>query len=133
VIAEFEKYRDNKMFYVYQNFDRNTFVNVMRNASLQIGNSSAGVCESASVPIPAVNVGSRNGGRAAQENVLFTGGGQEEIAEAIDKALSPGFAEKIAGMKNLYGDGESSRRAYELIKRIDYSKIVLKKEDPLKG
>jgi GDP/UDP-N,N'-diacetylbacillosamine 2-epimerase (hydrolysing) len=131
VIAAFDRYKEDSRFYFYRNFDRNTFVNVLRNASFQIGNSSAGICESASVPLPVINVGSRNGRRASSGNVLFTDGRYDSIAAAIEEARGAGFAEKLHRIENIYGDGRSSEKAYELIKRIDYGKILLKKEDPL--
>jgi GDP/UDP-N,N'-diacetylbacillosamine 2-epimerase (hydrolysing) len=133
VTAEFAAYEGDSNFYFYRNFGRNAFVNLFRHARLQIGNSSAGICESASVRLPVVNVGSRNRKRSAQENVIFAGGTYEEITAAIDEALSDGFATRSRTLENQYGDGRSSQRAYELIKGIDYNTILLKREDPLKG
>jgi len=131
VIAAFDRYKEDGRFYFYKNFDRNTFVNVFRNASFQIGNSSAGICESASVSLPVINVGSRNGQRASSGNVIFTEGSYDCISAAIDKARSPGYVQRMCGIENVYGDGRSSEKAYKLIKSIDYDKILLKKEDPL--
>jgi GDP/UDP-N,N'-diacetylbacillosamine 2-epimerase (hydrolysing) len=132
VAKAFAEYEGKGEFYFYRNLDRNAFVNVFRHASFQIGNSSAGICESASVRLPVINVGSRNGSRSAQENVVFTGGGYEEIASAIDKARSEGFRASLTALTNQYGDGQSSQRAYELIRSIDYNSILLKTEDPLR-
>jgi GDP/UDP-N,N'-diacetylbacillosamine 2-epimerase (hydrolysing) len=131
VIAEFAPWLDDPLFFFYRNFDRNTFVNALRHASLQIGNSSAGVCESASIPLPVVNVGSRNRQRATQENVRFVSGSYAEIDAAVGAALAPEFREGIAGIGNLYGDGRSSEKAYRLLRSLDFAGILLKKEDPL--
>jgi GDP/UDP-N,N'-diacetylbacillosamine 2-epimerase (hydrolysing) len=132
VIAEFGRYKDDSRFYFYKNFDRNTFVNVYRNASFQIGNSSAGIAEGASIPLPVINVGSRNRHRAFQDNIIFADGHYDAIAAAVDKARSGPFRDSIRGMRNIFGAGDSSRKAYGLIKSIDYGKILLKTEDPLK-
>jgi GDP/UDP-N,N'-diacetylbacillosamine 2-epimerase (hydrolysing) len=131
VIKEFDRYRADGRFYFYKNLDRNIFVNLMRNASFQIGNSSSGIGESASVPLPVVNVGSRNRYRKTGDNVIFADGDYDSVSAAIDKARSAAFKDSITGMDNIYGDGRSSQKAYELIKSIDYDKILLKKEDPL--
>jgi GDP/UDP-N,N'-diacetylbacillosamine 2-epimerase (hydrolysing) len=132
VIAEFDRYKGDSRFYFYKNLDRNTFINVYRNASFQIGNSSAGIVEGASIPLPVINVGSRNRHRAFQDNIIFADGSYDAIACAVDKARSCAFRDRISGMSNIFGDGNSSRKAYELIKSIDCGKILLKTEDPLK-
>ena len=132
IIRTYEKYRRNNNFFFYRNLDRNTFVNLYRYASFQIGNSSSGVCEAASIPIPVINIGTRQRNRGNNENVVYISNVFNGLEEAIDNVMSNEYKESIKDIKNVFGDGNSSKKAYELIKGIDYSEYLLKFYDPLK-
>ena len=124
-------YKGHPNFYFYNNLSRNLFVNLYRHAMFQIGNSSSGVCEAASIPIPVVNVGSRECGRGNTGNVIFVRDYRKGLSEAVETVMNAGYRESIKNVKNIFGDGFSSKKAYELIKTVDFSKTVLKKYDPL--
>ncbi len=125
------RYKEDSDFVFYKNLDRNVFLSIYENSEFIIGNSSSGVCEAASFGIPAINVGYRQTGRFAGENVIFCKSDFESISMSIDKALSKEYSEKVKTLKNPYGDGNSSQKSYDLIKTIDFKKLLLKKEDPL--
>ena len=42
------------------------------------------------------------------------------------------FLEKLNDLQNSYGDGNSAKKAYEIIKSIDFKSMIAKVEDPLK-
>jgi UDP-hydrolysing UDP-N-acetyl-D-glucosamine 2-epimerase len=128
-----EHYAGDPGFHFFRNLDRNAFVSAYKHCRLIIGNSSAGILESASVPVAAVNVGLRQRGRFANANVLFCGTDREEIERAIDQALSPAFKDQTARVFNAYGDGDSSRRALEVIKSREFRPWLHKNEDALIG
>jgi len=117
------------------NLPRNIFVNVYRHATFQIGNSSSGILEAASIPLGVINVGRRMIGRKSQGNVIFTDSGLKSIEKAIDRVTSRSFYEaQVKGIKNIYGDGKSSLRAFRILKNLslkDFAKF--RKEDPLVG
>jgi hypothetical protein len=53
------------------------------------------------------------------------------IEQAIAKALSPEFRQGLRGLRNPYdacGDGTASRRIKDVLKTIDVSPRVMKKE-----
>lgn len=127
----FDRYKDNPNFYFYNNLDRNLFINLYRNAKFQIGNSSAGITEAASIPIPVINVGKRQTKRRAQKNVVFVDGQLQHIDDAIRKVTNTFFLSEIASLQNEYGDGNSSKRAYELMKQINVKENFFKTYDPL--
>lgn len=127
-----DKYKENKNFVFYKNLDREIFMSIYKHAKFIIGNSSAGICEAASLKIPAINVGLRQTGRYADKNVIFCGTSYEEIGESIDKATSIDFLESLGNLQNSYGDGKSARKAYEIIKSTDFKSMIAKVEDPLK-
>lgn len=131
IIKVIERYQYHKNFIFYKNQPRNIFISIYKNAKFIIGNSSSGILESASIPIPAINVGFRQTGRKANKNVIFTGTSLNEIAIAINKALSSEFKIIVDNTSNIYGDGNSSIKALEIIKNTNFSKLIFKNEDIL--
>lgn len=131
IIRIYQKYMNDEQFYFYRNLDRNTFINLYRHAEFQIGNSSSGVAEAASVPLPVVNIGTRQRNRGNTDNVLFVEKVDDSLGEVIDKARSAEYKESIKDVVNIYGDGKSSRRAYEIIKNTDFSQMLRKLYDPI--
>lgn len=131
VINMLKKYEQQNKILLYKSLNRDVFLNLYKNAKMIIGNSSSGIIESGSIPIPAINVGLRQFGRDAGKNVIFCKATKKDIKQSISKALSAEFKNEIHGMSNLYGDGKSSKRAYELIKSLDFKKFLFKTEDPL--
>lgn len=126
-----EKYVHDDNFIFYKNLSRNVFLSIYKNSQFIIGNSSSGVCEAASIPIPAINIGTRQTGRYAEENVLFISPASINIDYALDQISDVSFKRKVALMSNPYGLGNSASKAYEIIKNVDFSSMLLKKEDPL--
>ncbi len=116
----------------FMNLDREWFLSLYKHARFIIGNSSSGILEAASIPLPAVNVGLRQKGRLAGDNVIFCDSDRTSIRDGITRALQPAFRENVARMKNLYGDGQSAIKAYNYIRRTDFSAMQLKTEDPLR-
>lgn len=116
---------------VYGNLPRNQFISLFKASSIIVGNSSAGLLEAASIPIPCVNIGARQRGRLSASNVIFVSAEAEEIHLGILKASNEKFIEEIQSVINPYGTGQSSLKAYELIKTLDFGSLIYKKEDPL--
>ena len=126
-----DRYRDDENFFFYKNLDRDTFLDIYKNSRFLIGNSSSGILESASVPLPVINVGLRQTGRKANGNVIFCGTERTDIAMAIQSATSSSFQQSTKNIQNIYGDGLSANRAYRLIKNTNWLQMLRKKEDPL--
>jgi UDP-hydrolysing UDP-N-acetyl-D-glucosamine 2-epimerase len=131
IIDVIEKYRSDENFYFYRNLNRNQFISMYKHASFIIGNSSSGILEAASIPIPAINVGLRQKGRLAGENVIFCDSDEPAINTAIAMACSPAFLERINGMVNPYGCGDSAEKAYRMLMELDLKAMRLKTEDAL--
>jgi UDP-N-acetylglucosamine 2-epimerase len=75
-----------------------------------VGNSSSGLIEAASVPLPVVNIGNRQKGRERASNVIDAPPERAALCGAIARALSPDFRRSLAPLKNPYGDGRASVR-----------------------
>lgn len=133
IIEVINKYIKNDNFVFYKNLERAVFIKLFKNASFIIGNSSAGILEAASIPIPTINVGKRQIGRYAGKNVVFSAIDIKAIENSILKATSVEFLQNIIDMKNPYGNGMSAAKAYEIIVNTDFGELLLKTEDPLNG
>ncbi|MCK6455221.1 MAG: UDP-N-acetylglucosamine 2-epimerase [Phycisphaerae bacterium] len=94
------------------------FWSCLAHASAMIGNSSAGIIESASFQLPVVNVGRRQEGRARSGNVLDVPWDAAQIAEALARALDAEYRTQLSRVKNIYGDGHAAERILEVLDRL---------------
>lgn len=90
LILEWER-QNPDMVKTVKSLGRLRYYSALKNASAIAGNSSSGLIEAPSFGIPTVNVGDRQKGRARSESVIDTPCNREDIAEALNRALSPGF------------------------------------------
>lgn len=127
------KLKESTRITIYENLSRSLFINLLRSADLMIGNSSTGLLEAPSIPLPVVNVGERQKGRLAPNNVIFSSGSVEAITQAVLHTESEEFLSQLRCISNPYGDGRSVERAYRLIKQLNFSEYVRKMEDPLES
>lgn len=127
-----KKYENDQNFIFYKNLPRDLFLSLFKESSFLIGNSSAGIYEAATIKKAVINVGLRQHNRTSSHNVLFCKTTKNAIEEAIHHIQSETFQKKLLSVVNPYGDGQSSKRAYELIKTLDFQSQLLKIEDPLK-
>lgn len=95
----------------FENLPAPVFYAALTHMDLMVGNSSAGIYETAGFGIPVVNVGNRQTGRAAPENVLSCPPNAGAIQIAIAEQLRRGRQPCI----NPYGDGHSSARIVEIV------------------
>jgi UDP-hydrolysing UDP-N-acetyl-D-glucosamine 2-epimerase len=95
------------------------YFSLMANAATMVGNSSSGIIEAASFKLPVVNVGHRQEGRLAPDNVITTGSTKAEILQGIRKAISPEFRMGLASLVNPYGDGHAAERMMTVLRQTD--------------
>ena len=101
------------------------YLSLLKNADIMVGNSSSGILESASFLLPTVNIGDRQKGRMAPQNVIHCECRKEAILQAIKRGLSPGFTESLAGYVNPYGDGNAAKRIVSVILSTDFTDPAL--------
>ena len=101
------------------------YVNLLRNATALVGNSSSGIHEAATFNVPVVNVGSRQQGRLRPENVIDVGHNSNDILKALQECKKM----KADGIEfeNPYGDGDSAAKIVALLKTIDLSDKIIQK------
>lgn len=129
IIRVIEEYENNENIYIVKNLPRLEFVNLLRNASCLLGNSSAGILEAPFLKLPVINVGNRQKGRLHAENVEFIEHDKEKIKKAINKALfDKEYRKTVAKCLNPYGEGDSAKKIVNVLQTILLDKKLLIKE-----
>jgi GDP/UDP-N,N'-diacetylbacillosamine 2-epimerase (hydrolysing) len=102
---------------------------LLKNCKILIGNSSSGIHEAASFSKPVINIGSRQNGRLKPNNVIDVQCNSKEILSKINYALkNKKFIKSLKNLKNPYGDGKSSIKILNLLKKISLEKKILQKQ-----
>ena len=113
---EFFCSKDREKYKLVKNLGQIKYLSAMKYSKLLIGNSSSGIIEAASFKKPVVNIGDRQKGRLANNNVINCQ--IDSLIESISKALSNDFLFKCNTIKNIYGSGNSSNQIVnEIIKQ----------------
>ena len=115
-------------FTLFQNLDRNTYVNLLKQAQFLLGNSSSGIVEVGSLGLPAINIGERQRGRLHGDNVVFVDNDKQQILDAIAFVRTDGTFLNLVGKKeNPYGDGHSAEQVVEVLANIDIDDVLIYK------
>lgn len=93
------------------------YQSVMRHAAAVIGNSSSGIIEAPSFGVPTVNIGGRQAGRLAADSVRHCAPHRDEIAQALDWALSDAGQAAAKSTTNPYGQGQASAAIHAILAR----------------
>jgi UDP-N-acetylglucosamine 2-epimerase (non-hydrolysing)/GDP/UDP-N,N'-diacetylbacillosamine 2-epimerase (hydrolysing) len=125
VIKEYEKH---PFIRTSKSLPRREYLNLMRIASVMVGNSSSGIVEAPSLGLPVVNIGIRQEGRERGQNVIDVGHDTVQVLNAIEKALSDReFLAKVKRCESPYGDGKTAPRIAEILSHIEISSHLLQK------
>ena len=93
---------------------------------LCLGNSSSGLKETPAFACPTVNVGTRQSGRLAADNVLHVGYDAIALADAIERCITDdAFRTLSATCPNPYGEGETGPKVARILRELDLGDIRL--------
>ncbi len=129
IIEAYQEYvKNHQQLFLFKNLDRLNYINILRNASLLLGNSSSGIIEAPSLGLPVINIGSRQRGRFHAANVIFTDNDKSQIASAIKKSTTDeNYISSIKKLKNPYGDGNSAAKIVEVLGSIEINDKLIHK------
>ena len=102
--------------------------NLFYHVDLIVGNSSSGMYETQSSKIPVVNIGNRQKGRLATENIICVTEQKDSILAGIHKGLSKEFKDSIANMKNPYDLGGASNKIVQVLSNLPSKSELLRKK-----
>src|SRR5271155_3709669 len=112
---------------IFTNLDSESYLSLLRQFDMLVGDSSSGIMESASFALPTVNVGIRQHGRERARNVLDGDADARAILEAVSTARTPEFRESLQGMANPYGEGTASETIVRVLTTVPLSQELLMK------
>lgn len=122
IIEVINKNKNLEFIRVLKNIKRDDFMDLMALAGAIVGNSSSALTEALSFRLPAVNIGKRQEGREAGNNIINANHDKIEIIKAIKKALSPKFKKRIT-KKNPYAFEDSKEKIIEILRRYESADI----------
>lgn len=129
MIKAIDEYSHLPFVHVQKNIPRLEFINIMREASCLVGNSSAGILEAPFLKLPVVNIGNRQKGRLHAENVQFVGHDLKKIEDAINRAVfNEEYRQQVEKCVNPYGDGNTASEIAEKLSTICIDESLLIKE-----
>src|SRR5690554_1620520 len=104
----------------FKTLERNTFINLLRQARALVGNSSMGILEAPFYKLPMVHVGDRQKARINCGNVRFVPHQKEDIKKEVLKACyDEEYRRIVAKLENIYGDGYTGERISRILREID--------------
>lgn len=101
---------------------RPSFLGLMRDAAVLVGNSSSGIIEAASFGTPVVDVGHRQAGRERGTNVTNVPYDVARIRRAIRRAAATRFP-----TENIYGSGHARRGIADILGRVPLDATLRRK------
>lgn len=110
-IRAFREFEEPKNIHFFKNMAPEDFLRLVHNSRCIVGNSSMGIRECSFLGVPAVNIGSRQGGRERGRNVVDVGNDRGEISGAIEAQTST----RLRSGDEIYGDGRAGPRIARLL------------------
>lgn len=120
--------------HLFVNLNHLKYWSLLKYSDLLLGNSSSGIMETPSIPLPTVNIEFRQKGREQARNVIDAAPAADEILRAIETGLSADFRESLNGMTNPYGDGHASEQIAEILANVVLGdELLIKRAVPLEN
>lgn len=124
IIEVIEEHRSHPRVSVFKNIPDTEFVNLLRRATVLLGNSSLGLLEAPYLKLPVVNVGRRQSERHHASNVFFVPADREAIVRQVRAIMD----NKISECENPFGDGHTGERVAELLATTAIDARLLNKD-----
>jgi len=129
MIRVIEQYRKYPFVQIFKNMPHRDYISVLKFSSVMVGNSSSGIIEAPSLHVPVVNVGTRQERRERAGNTIEVPYNKNEIAKAIDRALSDiRFRDKVQKCRSPYGSGRAGQKIAATLSKIKINTRLLQKQ-----
>jgi UDP-hydrolysing UDP-N-acetyl-D-glucosamine 2-epimerase len=113
----FREVEKPEYIHFYRNFSPEDYARLIANCACQVGNSSSALREGSFLGVPAVNIGTRQGGRECGNNVLQAAYDAVEIEQAVRHQLGHG---RYAG-STIFGDGNAGTRIADILATAEFN------------
>ncbi|MEA3352071.1 MAG: UDP-N-acetylglucosamine 2-epimerase [Chloroflexota bacterium] len=116
-MRKFREHYQHDYIRFYKNFSVETYVRLMKRCACKVGNSSAAIREGAFLGTPAVNVGTRQIGRARGPNIIDADYDRDQIVAAIRAQIENGPYPS----EPIYGDGHAGERIADILAEDEFN------------
>lgn len=110
ILEEYQRLLQLPRFRIFPSMRFEFFLTLLKNASVMVGNSSAGVREAPHFGVPTINIGSRQNNRAKGRSIINVPASAGKILEALEEARHLELQEE-----QLFGDGNSAQGFFAVI------------------
>jgi UDP-hydrolysing UDP-N-acetyl-D-glucosamine 2-epimerase len=114
-IKKIDTLKNQKNVHIFANLPMQTYLQLMKNCDVFLGNSSSGLTEAGFLKTPFVNVGNRQKGRESGPNVIFSDYTKAGIQKALKVALSDTFRKKLKKSTPSYTGGNVAHRVVSIL------------------
>lgn len=125
-IQGLQKYRPEHVC-VKESLGMRYYHSLLRYVNAVVGNSSSGITEVPSYGIPTIDVGNRQEGRIKANSVFNCPYNKQEIYTLLKHVLEPNIQSQTKNTINPYGDGNTSEKIVNILKKISLTNIIKKK------
>lgn len=128
MIKVIKSYRDTPNFHIYESLPHVTYLGLLREAAVLVGNSSSGIIEAPLFKLPVVNIGTRQDGRERSANVIDVKQSAVEIKKAVAKAITDNsFKKRVVNCKSPYGRGTAGVQIADILAAINLDEKLINK------
>ena len=114
-IRGYRENNDTSNIHFFKNMEPDDFLRLIINSKCLVGNSSAGIRESAFLGVPVVNIGSRQSRRQRASNVVDCEYSKNDIKNSIEFQLKNTRYDS----EHIYGDGYAGKKIANILAKID--------------
>tara|TARA_B100000029_G_C17574334_1_gene957670 strand:+ start:751 stop:1767 length:1017 start_codon:yes stop_codon:yes gene_type:complete len=122
ILKAYEQLGNYNQFKIFPSLRFEYFLTLLKYSDFIIGNSSAGITEAGIYGIPTINIGNRQKNRTTNKDIKNIGNNEEEILTEIEKMQG-----KKLDSSYDFGDGQSSKRFFDIISNENIWDIDLQK------
>lgn len=126
IMRSWDALRCDDRFVVRRDLPRATFLGLMRDAAVLVGNSSSGIIEAASFKTPVVDIGPRQAGRERSGNVTHVPFNPDALRDVLSDVWNGGAPRRSAA-RNVYGGGGAGRRVADALAGLEVNDRLLRK------
>ena len=120
---------ENSNFKYVNTIEFQKFINLLKRATLLIGNSSSGIMEAPFLGIPSINIGTRQNGRLRAKSVIDVSYNKNEIMKAIIRIMTDKkFNTSIVSQDTFYGVGNTSKKIVKILNELDLNSVAIQKK-----
>ena len=119
--------RNHERAIVFTSMGQFGYLSAMKHVNAVVGNSSSGIIEAPTLKTPTVNIGDRQAGRVRTESVIDCIPKRDSITQALQKALSADFGNRVKDVKSPYEKANTVSTIKKIIKTFELKGILKKK------